>query len=140
MRGATLQDTYIQSLRTISIHTPHAGSDQLNISSPSHYKRFQSTLPMRGATFPLLFLFKTHFISIHTPHAGSDFSNSITISVNIYFNPHSPCGERRLESKRKVLVCNFNPHSPCGERLHFCLFSMQHNQISIHTPHAGSDS
>ena len=34
---------------------------------------------------------------------------------------------------------NFNPHSPCGERpRNFILLSISGN-ISIHTPHAGSD-
>ena len=34
----------------ISIHTPHAGSDNIWINVDSLKKRFQSTLPMRGAT------------------------------------------------------------------------------------------
>ena len=78
---------------------------------------FQSTLPMRGATFVVSDLFFYVLISIHAPHAGSDvraffsswaslisihaphagsdcpgFSN---IGFNQYFNPRSPCGERR---------------------------------------------
>ena len=101
---------------------------------------FQSTLPMRGATR-----------SYSQPHFGT-----------LYFNPHSPCGERRR--KHLIFAGNvyyFNPHSPCGERqllvsavpircpfqstlpmrgatLILC-FCFRRGGISIHTPHAGSD-
>ena len=60
--------------------------DQLNL--------FQSTLPLRGATTMLQT--KRH------PSA--------------YFNPHSPCGERRRQLAESLGHGDFNPHSPCGER------------------------
>ena len=78
-----------------------------------------------------------------------------------HFNPHSPCGERPFFSSSVKSMFYFNPHSPCGERLpHFQLLERlqlfqstlpmrgatvfrykPHGnfQISIHTPHAGSD-
>ena len=34
---------------------------------------------------------------------------------------------------------DFNPHSPCGERHHKTVSRIQLSEISIHTPHAGSD-
>ena len=37
--------------RRISIHAPHAGSDPASASSDACVCRFQSTLPMRGATW-----------------------------------------------------------------------------------------
>ena len=80
----------------ISIHTPHAGSDQQLPGSRAGHCAFQSTLPMRGATFRL----------------GSAQGHPQD------FNPHSPCGERRIRRRH-------------GK---FC------TAISIHTPHAGSDS
>ena len=100
---------------------------------------FQSTLPMRGAT------------------SGSNAHKLIRCD----FNPHSPCGERHICFIFIVCHQNFNPHSPCGERRGlfcrcFCLDlfqstlpmrgatqvignGMQGANISIHTPHAGSD-
>ena len=78
-----------------------------------------------------------------------------------YFNPRSPCGERRYNPQIMPASRNFNPRSPCGERhmalIHQtrqCIFqstlpmrgatdmglpSNQYLQISIHAPHAGSD-
>ena len=50
MRGVTVSNLDLASTIIISIHTPHAGSDQWE----------------REAWFD------THAISIHTPHAGSD--------------------------------------------------------------------
>ena len=102
----------------ISIHTPHAGSDQIpshvpalpqnfNPHSPCGERRgifmkkwyaviFQSTLPMRGAT--------------SCPSVGIMYPS------------------------------DFNPHSPCGERPCFFAANSVAQSISIHTPHAGSDA
>ena len=78
----------------ISIHTPHAGSDaelaKIQICGDS----FQSTLPMRGATPQSRKNIKGKNISIHTPHAGSDQFSGNAGCLGLYFNPHSPCGER----------------------------------------------
>ena len=35
-------------------------------------------------------------ISIHTPLAGSDHAGTARKGWALYFNPHSPCGERRF--------------------------------------------
>ena len=101
----------------ISIHTPLAGSDVVDVRH----------------VYPVL-------ISIHTPLAGSDMPLFFLPLVVSYFNPHSPCGERRSSGSlgfgyrskfqstlplrgataRRTRWCsrnrNFNPHSPCGER------------------------
>ena len=79
----------------ISIHAPRAGSDAASPKSGLTAYSFQSTLPVRGATST----------SIVRPYA------------RFYFNPRSPCGERRL------LRGLFG----------FVFF------ISIHAPRAGSD-
>ena len=101
-------------------------------------------------------------ISIHTPLAGSDHAGTARKGWALYFNPHSPCGERlafcfnRPHSSifqstlplrgatsrllRPIRVPKyFNPHSPCGERRHRTR-STTHLLISIHTPLAGSDA
>ena len=100
---------------------------------------FQSTLPLRGATrFPLPYpLLLT--ISIHAPLAGSDPLFRRLQYSTLYFNPRSPCGERRAVTPLAATVLSFqstlplrgatkgreenerqkqdfNPRSPCGER------------------------
>ena len=99
----------------ISIHTPLAGSDSL-LCGRYQYNKFQSTLPLRGATpasrrlrdmiefqSTLPLRGATHLlpgqprgkpISIHTPLAGSDHAGTARKGWALYFNPHSPCGER----------------------------------------------
>ena len=146
---------------TISIHTPHAGSDLISISSFSVYL-FQSTLPMRGATtsFPHYPICRSDFnphspcgerpqdtvegvkkmvISIHTPHAGSDLHHFDVSTKPSNFNPHSPCGERRELFVLFSFSFSISIHTPhAGSDLHLC--PLFHNcLISIHTPHAGSD-
>ena len=56
---------------------------------------FQSTLPMRGATIAGVKQANLRRISIHAPHAGSDFHHETLKEITAYFNPRSPCGERR---------------------------------------------
>ena len=101
----------------ISIHAPRAGSDlrealdmllsgDFNPRSPCGERQiakitavddsgFQSTLPVRGATAPILTILPYAFISIHAPRAGSDIGRGAIITRASYFNPRSPCGERR---------------------------------------------
>ena len=102
----------------ISIHAPRTGSDIIANSLLDAEGTFQSTLPARGAT-----------------------QNSITMQVTkTYFNPRSPHGERRTDTRwfhdyiygfqstlpargatlytGQAHSCNkyFNPRSPHGER------------------------
>ena len=124
----------------ISIHTPHAGSDifsdqvdkffsDFNPHSPcgerpnrsfssSFVSLFQSTLPMRGAT-------------------GSDSHSAILV---LTFQSTLPMRGATLFSASLILLSfYFNPHSPCGERRYKWYIFLNTNNISIHTPHAGSD-
>ena len=56
------------------------------------------------------------------------------------FNPRSPCGERLQHEGHRNRKADFNPRSPCGERLIFPNAIPRCKGISIHAPHAGSDS
>ena len=138
--GSDASIRYITGSFPISIHTPREGSDGLPVRVGQR-GQFQSTLPARGATWGLSCadeggsLFQStlpargatcspsspadsHDISIHTPREGSDrkFSSGWS-SLNFYFNPHSPRGER--------------------QRVNLGLVTL--NGISIHTPREGSD-
>ena len=117
LRGATVQLLVEAIAVRISIHTPLAGSDRARTDRWSRQR-----------------------ISIHTPLAGSDFGFDSRAQCRWYFNPHSPCGERRAvyrqtapkptefqstlplrgaTRRRRIpspTSVNFNPHSPCGER------------------------
>ena len=82
---------------------------------------------------------KRNNISIHAPRVGSDFCFVAQTSVWKYFNPRSPCGERRGNHGAVIYGRHFNPRSPCGERpvlfQHLCGIV----GISIHAPRVGSD-
>ena len=80
----------------ISIHAPRVGSDVRLVHQKEEDK-----------------------ISIHAPRVGSD--GKILASYHIitsYFNPRSPCGERRLFRPMRIPACR---------------------RISIHAPRVGSD-
>ena len=77
--------------RDISIHAPHARSDEAFQWGRRHLKVFQSTLLMRGATSISKRLDEAVSISIHAPHARSDgidkdAVNTIAISIHA---PHA---------------------------------------------------
>ena len=56
-----------------------------------------------------------------------------------YFNPRSPCGERRNFPRIWWCARNFNPRSPCGERPVWVCTAACGGSISIHAPRVGSD-
>ena len=93
LRGATFCSSVRCPHQTISIHAPLAGSDGMEASNITNDVGFQSTLPLRGAT----------------PSENEARGKA-------YFNPRSPCGERRFATGGYVAGPDFNPRSPCGER------------------------
>ena len=72
---------------------------------------------MRGATVYINDGDAVKTISIHAPLAGSDDSRKRGLQSQLYFNPRSPCGERRRPGR----------------------FCQNDFSISIHAPLAGSD-
>ena len=101
----------------ISIHTPHAGSDT----------------KQEGTDM-------TKLISIHTPHAGSDRGRPDGYTGQHDFNPHSPCGERRILDKLERRFTEFQSTLPMrGATIRLDKNDTICSIISIHTPHAGSD-
>ena len=116
MRGATKSALFLLISLPISIHAPHAGSDDLNKESA---------------------LLQT--ISIHAPHAGSD-NRSKVVSMSTEFQSTLPMRGATYVTKKYTdaikfqstlpmrgatmflkgfhyRLPNFNPRSPCGERL-----------------------
>src|SRR5690606_14992039 len=114
MRGVTGNFPTFAPGANVSIHTPHAGCDNIHLSaSPWHYVSihtphagcdgkcdrvhravpgFQSTHPMRGVTVkrvpehPVVEFQSTH------PMRGVTRIFSATCRHSLCFNPHTPCG------------------------------------------------
>ena len=97
---------------------PVRGATMTRQTPPMQNTLFQSTLPVRGATLPQRAPLRHMGISIHAPRAGSDSSTISSMSVRSYFNPRSPCGERRFADGTFEFW----------------------RTISIHAPRAGSDA
>ena len=161
MRGATGFHLLPSGDFSISIHTPHAGSDGINckdfpcpayfnphspcgerlavFNHPETSRLFQSTLPMRGATLCLL-LYNTHsIISIHTPHAGSDVSPSLQLLPSQRFQSTLPmrgATESFPLEDIDILISIHTPHAGSDQGKGK---EKPRYKISIHTPHAGSD-
>ncbi len=165
MRGATIPHDTVTTQRRISIHAPHARSDQAQAAAASAASAFQSTLLMRGATSRQR-KNKGRHTKYFNPRSSCEerrASRSCTDSAKSDFNPRSSCEERRCNAYCYYLpFCNFNPRSSCEER-HGCPaagivhvqnfnprssceerpadngFIINMSCISIHAPHARSD-
>ena len=105
----------------------------------SHASTFQSTLLMRGATR-----------ESHRPWPPGYFNprssceerliSLFCASILSYFNPRSSCEERLVwRHPRLRIYLYFNPRSSCEERLGRAARDAPRH-ISIHAPHARSDS
>ena len=138
--GSDRMSLWLASHIWISIHAPRVGSDRHETKAQNpvhlisiHAPRVGSDQRERDST---LFL----AISIHAPRVGSDSGFCWFSHLRGYFNPRSPCGERRRRlpllsgsrtfqstlpvwgaTRRKPILQGrrdyFNPRSPCGERL-----------------------
>ena len=139
MRGATLELFPRRVLSTISIHTPHAGSDrrtQLGRHVGGHFNP-HSPCGERHDNGQLYHV--DFFISIHTPHAGSDLYQPLWRDGRAHFNPHSPCGERPTIFLTIAPNPRFQSTLPMRGATPDVGRQLGQAQISIHTPHAGSD-
>ena len=105
--------------QAISIHAPHAGSDQYPVENGAPEKVFQSTLPTRGATELVTEVRAQIFISIHAPHAGSD-TDCQNFAIDIIISIHAPhAGSDANRQTSALIPPYFNPRSPRGERQAF---------------------
>ena len=98
MRGATAPYCTSNQACQISIHAPHARSDQRGLMMscrPSDFNPRSSCEERRPCTCQSI---QQYFISIHAPHARSDLSRASCMSPTSYFNPRSSCEERRWRS------------------------------------------
>ncbi len=79
-------------------------------------------------------------ISIRTPRAGSDSVCQNAWSVPKYFNPCSPCGERRIPRVLDQSLGEFQSMLPVRGATAEGVNSGHGIRISIHAPRAGSDA
>ena len=84
---------------------------------PRSSEQFQSTHPLRGATNVIVTGLRGRGISIHAPLAGCDEKQMFVREKELYFNPRTPCGVRRLRQLFDNHGIDFNPRTPCGVRL-----------------------
>ena len=104
--------------RSISTHSPRVGRDLFSILASIAFAKFQPTLPVWGETW----------------------ISPWVVTSRRYFNPLSPCGERRGPHLGHPVFLYFNPLSPCGERP-VCSATVTINKhISTHSPRVGRDT
>ena len=140
MRGATASSARFMLIISISIHTPHAGSDAFHFCACRSLTDFNPHSPCGERHQRACIRAGFALISIHTPHAGSDdlcklvglhkrrFQSTLPMrGATLYFLSGNDVwtvfqstlpmrGATKSACERSQVCCNFNPHSPCGER------------------------
>ena len=140
LRGATWGVRPLCVLKSISIHAPLAGCDQLYASRALKSRIFQSTHPLRGATCRDRLVLEQQNISIHAPLAGCDCRKDRRKHVQHAFQSTHPLrGATFLPRDPVRSAPYFNPRTPCGVRHTVATREIFFN-ISIHAPLAGCDS
>ena len=71
---------------------------------------------------------------------GAPFSLSFSLTGQVNFYSHAPCGARLTQYVTKQNEVDFYSHAPCGARHLRPGMNRPHCHISTHTPHAGRDT
>ena len=119
MRGVTNHNGDCIVNDGISIHTPHAGSDSPKLCSMRLSAGFQSTLPMRGVTHQLI-----------SERGERIWKFQSTLPMR---------GVTKSDYIRSVKWLEFQSTLPMRGVTRPGYGAVQRTNISIHTPHAGSD-
>ena len=115
--GSDAVEMKLRDVFVISIHTPHAGSDCLKTGWGKLFYNFNPHSPCGERLVVSMVIYFNIEISIHTPHAGSDALLSFTAVKNPLFQSTLPMrGATSSLCGIFDVYSNFNPHSPCGER------------------------
>ena len=139
--GSDIHNTKEVLYYEISIHTPHAGSDFHFPFHVSGNSCISIHTPHAGSDQFIGICFLCLFISIHTPHAGSDLMALSKNGCLLLFQSTLPMrGATVFFEFLSRLISLFQSTLPMrGATVSLMILSM-YIFISIHTPHAGSDT
>ena len=136
--GATGRMRKAVQKRTISIHAPRVGSDIIGGDPGSDYN-ISIHAPRVGSDLAAPFTADCRTISIHAPRVGSDDWRHGLWHDPLYFNPRSPCGERRNPFKLLKELWGFQSTLPVWGATPVSSGPTDGPGISIHAPRVGSD-
>ena len=138
MRGATLSSLVLCVNADISIHAPHARSDERQAVIDPHVDEFQSTLLMRGATkicgeyFDCITLQSTLLMRGATKICGEYF-DCITFQSTLLMRGATPAPQYQADRD------DISIHAPHARSDTAQKMTPRYRLISIHAPHARSD-
>ena len=126
----------------ISIHAPRVGSDpRADRSIFYQHLHFNPRSPCGERPHRQPVKVSAHGISIHAPRVGSDWGWKCRSTSSSEFQSTLPVwGATRCKDPHTDKTNYFNPRSPCGERRMATDEYYRAAQISIHAPRVGSDS
>ena len=138
MRGATSMAESKQNIIDISIHAPHAGSDQRGYDR-EQTRNISIHAPHAGSD-PVEFISRNNsYISIHAPHAGSDSRTASWKRLKSGFQSTLPMRGATRHTENVYDGSKFQSTLPMRGATGRLRGVGQRKTISIHAPHAGSD-
>ena len=140
VRGATKCFISLKPCTFISTHAPRAGSDPTTVGAGSLHI-ISTHAPRAGSDPRGNYTYINDFtISTHAPRAGSDTAGTVVEPFSTTISTHAPrAGSDTRIQARQLSKMYFNPRSPCGERRKIMPTKKQTMIISTHAPRAGSD-
>ena len=136
--GATYALIVNHFFRDISIHAPRVGSDRQG-ADQTQTETISIHAPRVGSDTADESSLAIAAISIHAPRVGSD-SRRPGIGLLACISIHAPrVGSDGHHGYGGGLHLYFNPRSPCGERRSYAVLLRRPKEISIHAPRVGSD-
>ena len=127
-----------KTVRNISIHAPRVGSDRQG-ADQTQTETISIHAPRVGSDTADESSLAIAAISIHAPRVGSD-SRRPGIGLLACISIHAPrVGSDGHHGYGGGLHLYFNPRSPCGERRSYAVLLRRPKEISIHAPRVGSD-
>ena len=112
MRGATRSGLEVVSVKNISIHTPHAGSDRRGQAVISKNADFNPHSPCGERRAWAAGWYDDLDFSIHTPHAGSDLTVTISSKTAQNFQSTLPMRGATWASQNPGLPNHFQSTLP----------------------------
>ena len=128
----------VNTLHNFNPRTP-CGVRQVVAASTPEYADISIHAPLAGCDANGDYFSLVTDISIHAPLAGCDFQPSSVILTQVYFNPRTPCGVRRMASLPSKVTSLFQSTHPLRGATRDAGLIPPITVISIHAPLAGCD-
>ena len=139
MRGATRVEKRLDDTARISIHAPHARSDDTDKITRTTVNDFNPRSSCEERRCHAVCMSFLSCISIHAPHARSDHAPGKPWALVYRISIHAPHARSDLRHRADDVAADISIHAPHARSDLVEHLEVMVSRISIHAPHARSD-